>query len=231
MRSVYRGRKSRVKKSVLAFAGLIAALFLVSCLAATNPLWFKGLVGESVGAYRAEPTEQVLRTDGETAILLCDFVQILTMNSVELETFHGSAEAVKYYRDEILNDMLRDHYSLYTGNGAVLSVLDGSYAHGGVSTWIPAEAFENTVSRYFGEHTVQHKSGNVFEYLRQADGYTAPVQALESQVQMEVTSLEETANTYRMTFVLSDGAGSTAAYSALFVKRSDGSCYLYALDR
>ena len=57
------------------------------------------------------------------------------------------------------------------------------------------------------------------------------MQALESQVQMEVTSLEETANTYRMTFVLSDGAGSTAAYSALFVKRSDGSCYLYALDR
>ena len=37
-------------------------------------------------------------------------------------------------------------------------------------------------------------------------------------------------NAYRMRFTLTDEGGSSASYRALFVKRDDGSCYLYALD-
>ena len=226
----YRGRKRRKSRAAILLSAIVLVLFLFSGIAAFRPQAFKSLFGESVAAYQAEPVQQYLRTDGETAYLLTDYIHILTSGSANIKGFHGASDAVKYYRDEILNDMLRDHYALYTGNSTHLSVVNAAYPNGAVSTWIPASEFENAVARYFGEASVYHKSGTVFSYLHAEDGYTAPIQSWESRVEVTVLALEETANAYRMRFALTDEEGGSASYRALFVKRSDGSCYLYALD-
>ena len=230
MIKTYRRRKRRISKGGAMLTALVLVLFLFSGVAAFRPQAFKTLFGESVAAYQAEPVVQYLRTDGETAFLLADYIDILTSGSANIRSFHGASDAVKYYRDEILNDMLRDHYALYTGNNTYLSVVNASYTSGAVSTWIPESEFENTVARYFGESSVYHKSGAIFSYLHQEGGYTAPIQSWESRVELEILSLEETENAYRMRFTLLDETGNSASYRALFVKRSDGSCYLYALD-
>lgn len=227
----YRGRRRRLSKNAVMLSALLLVLVLFSGVASLRPQVFRGLLGKGVGAYQAEPVLQYLRTDGETALLLTEYIQILTSGSAEINGFHGASDAVKYYRDEILNDMLRDHYALYTGNSSYLSAVNAAYPNSAVSTWIPEGDFENTVVRYFGDASVYHKSGDVFSYLHKSGGYTAPIQSWESRVDVEVTALEETENAYRMRFTLSDDGGSSADYRALFVKRTDGSCYLYALDR
>ena len=230
MRRTCRGRKRRMSRGGMMLSALILVLFLFSGIAAFRPHVFKGLFGESVAAYQAEPVQQYLRTDGETAFLLAEYIDVLTSGSAEIKGFHGASDAVKYYRDEILNDMLRDHYALYTGNSTYLSTVNSTFSGGAVSTWIPEADFENTVARYFGESSVYHKSGEVFDYLHREGGYTAPIQSWESRVEIDILSLEESENTYRLLFTLSDDGGVTASYRALFVKRTDGSFYLYALD-
>ena len=227
----YRGRRRRLRCGGMLLSALILVLFLFSGIAAFRPQAFKTLFGESVAAYQAEPVQQYLRTDGETALLLTEYIDILTLDSADIKPFHGASDAVKYYRDAILNDMLRDHYALYTGNSSYLSSVNAAYPNGAVSTWIPAADFENTVARYFGESSVHHKSGEAFDYLFAEGGYTAPIQSWETRVAVDVLALEESENAYRMQFLLTDTAGESAAYRALFVKRNDGSCYLYALDR
>ena len=229
MFGTYRSRRRRMNRGAVILTAVLTMLVLFSGVAAFRPQAFKSLFGESVAAYQAEPVKQYLRTDGETALLLSDYVDILASGSAVIPGFHGSADAVKYYRDEILNDMLRDHYALYTGNSSYLSTVNDVY-YGSVSTWIPEADFENTVTRYFGEASVRHKNGDIFSYSYQAGGYTAPIQSWESRVQINVFSLEETENAYRMRFTLTDEWGVSASYRALFVKRDDGSCYLYALD-
>ena len=226
----YRGRRRRLRCGGMLLSALILVLFLFSGIAAFRPQAFKTLFGESVAAYQAEPVQQYLRTDGETALLLTEYINILTLDSADIKPFHGASDAVKYYRDAILNDMLRDHYALYTGNSSYLSTVNAAYPNGAVTTWIPASDFENTVARYFGESSVHHKSGDAFDYLYAEEGYTAPIQSWESRVEVDVLALEESENAYRMRFTLTDEGGNSVSYRALFVKRSDGSCYLYALD-
>ena len=135
-----------------------------------------------------------------------------------------------HYRDAILNDMLRDHYMQYSGNGALLGSVANEYPGEVISTLIPKEDFESTVTRCCGTASVRHRSGSVFNFLGRVGGYTAPIQAWESRVQILVDSLEETEHTWRMSFRLSDGVEESTAYTAVFVRREDGSCYFYSLE-
>ena len=89
--------------------------------------------------------------------------------------------------------------------------------------------FENVVFRYFGGTSVSHKAGDAFSYLSRAGYYTSPLQARECTAQVEVLELYETEHTYRMQFILTAGAHSSDVYTAVFVKRDDGSCYWKAL--
>ncbi len=233
MYQAYRGagrRRPRLRRGTLLVLLLLTAVFLVSCVAGSNPLWIKGLFGIDVANYDAEPTEALLPTDGETAASLCDTVEILLSGSTQLKTFRNTSQAVKYYRDAILNDMLRDHYVLYTGNTQLLSEASRCYPQVSLSTLIPKSDFENRVFRYFGGTNVSHRDGEVFSYLSRVEAYTAPLQAWEAQVEIAVLSLEETAHTYRMSFTLSDGSAVSAPYTAHFIKRDDGSAFLNSLS-
>lgn len=226
----YYGRRHRMRTGTMLLILLLSTLLLVSCVAGSNVLWVRGLLGLDVGDYAAEPTEQVLKTDGETACELRAMVELILQSGVHLQGFSGTGEAVRLYRDAILNGMLRSSYTLYTGDRGAQDAVQQAYPYLGVSTLIAKKDFENTVFRYFGGTEVFHESGEMFSYLDRAGFYTSPIQALKLGATVTVIHLEETAHTYRMEFVLSNGNETSSAYNALFVKREDGTAYWKALE-
>ena len=227
----YRRRKHRAGRGMLALALVLSAVFLISCIAGSNPQWVRNVFGLDPAHYDREAVIGNARTDGSRAAELCEMVEILTQSGVKLESFDTPRDAVELYRDAILNDLLRDHYQLYNGNSAVLSAVPAAYPGTVISMLIPAEDFDRAASRYFGASSVRHKDGGVFEYLDRVDGYTAPVQAWEPGSEVLVESLAETENTWRMAFRLRDGERTSELYRAVFVKREDGSCYFYSLEQ
>ena len=208
---------------------ILCSVLLVSCMAGPNALWIRGVFGLDVNDYFSEAPLRQLQTDGTTATLLSNMVGIIVSDSIHLSPFSGTAEAVRIYRDAILNDMLRDDYGRYTGNRQDIETVSGAYPYLSTSTLIEKEDFENVVFRYFGGTSVSHRSGNAFSYLSRAGYYTSPMQARECIAEVEIRELYETEHTYRMQFVLTANGESSDVYTAVFVKRSDGSCYWKAL--
>lgn len=229
-KSYYRGRRNsrRSHRGTFLILLLLVSVFLVSCVASSEPTWLRGVFGVDAADYAKEATLQQIDANSQEAKVLGDLVLSLTHNSLNLTSFRSATQAVKSYRDAILNDMLREHYALYTG-GLKLSVDSSAYPHGENSTWIPEEDFEQAAARFFGGTSVRHRDGEIFRYVGKSKAYTAPVQAWESSLELAVTDLEETEHTYRMQFRLCDGAETSELYRAIFVKREDGSCYFYEL--
>ena len=208
---------------------LLSSVLLVSCMAGPNALWIRGLFGLDVNDYFSEAPLRQLQPDGTTAALLCNMVTIIVSDSTNLTPFSGTNEAVRIYRDAILNDMLRDDYSRYTGNREALDAVARAYPYLSAATLISKNDFENVVFRFFGGTSVSHRDGNAFSYLTRAGYYTSPLQARECTAQVEILELYETEHTYRMQFILTANGETSDVYTAVFVKRDDGSCYWKAL--
>ena len=208
---------------------LLSSVLLVSCMAGPNALWIRGVFGLDVNDYFSETPLRQLQPDGAAAAMLSNIVTIVVSDGITLTPFSGTGEAVRIYRDAILNDMLRDEYSRYTGNRQALDAVAKNYPYLSTATLISKSDFENVVFRYFGGTTVSHKSGDAFSYLSRSGYYTSPVQARECTAQVSVLELYETENTYRMQFTLTAQGETSDVYTAIFVKRSDGSCYWKAL--
>ena len=226
----YYGRRRRGGRGVLVLLLFLTAILLVSCVAGSNVLWVKGLFGLDIADYTAEPAEREHTTDGSVAQTLCEGVSVLVGDSLQLRTFGGSSQAVQLYRDEILDFMMRKSYALYNGNSELIASAQEAYPHAVLTTVIPQKDFESTVYRYFGGNTVEHKSGNLYSYLKHADCYTTVGCVRESRVEIIPLVIEESANTYRMEFCLSNGQEESQIYRAVFVKRQEGAPYLKALQ-
>jgi hypothetical protein len=198
-------------------------------MAGPNALWIRGIFGLDVNDYLSEAPLRQLQPDGAAAAMLTNMVGIVVGDSIHLSPFSGTGEAVRIYRDAILNDMLRDDYSRYTGNRDAIDATLRAYPYLSAATFISKEDFENVVFRFFGGTTVSHKSGDAFSYLSRAGYYTSPLQARECTAEITVLEIYETEHTYRMQFVLTANGVASSAYTAVFVKRDDGSCYWKAL--
>lgn len=221
----FRRRRTAILISVL----LLTTVFMVSCMAGNSRQWFLEVLGWDVETYASETTERDVTTDDALAAKLTESVRLLVSDSIFLQPFQGTSQAVELYRDAILNALLRNNYTLYTGNSALISTAQTVYPHTVFSTLIPAADFENAVCRYFGGTSFTHQSGNAFTYLERAKCYTSAVQPWDCHASITILSVEETANTYRMRFTLSDETRTSDVYTGLFVKREDGSCYWKAL--
>ena len=208
---------------------ILCSVLLVSCMAGPNALWIRGVFGLDVNDYFSESAIRQLQPDSTTATILSNMVGIIVSDSIHLTPFSGTSEAVRIYRDAILNDMLRDDYSRYTGNRQAINNVSRAYPYLSTSTLIAKDDFENVVFRYFGGTSVSHKSGEAFSYLSRAGYYTSPLQARECAVEINIHELYETEHTYRMQFVLTANGESSNVYTAVFLKRTDGSCYWKAL--
>ena len=208
---------------------LLCSVLLVSCMAGPNALWIRGVFGLDVNDYFSEAPLRQLQPDGAAAAMLTNIVTIIVSDSIRLTPFSGTGEAVRLYRDAILNDMLRDDYSRYTGNRTAVDAIGRAYPYLSAATLISKDDFENVVFRYFGGTSVSHKSGEAFSYLSRAGYYTSPLQARKCVAEVTILELYETEHTYRMQFVLTANGETSTPYTAVFVKRSDGSCYWKAL--
>jgi hypothetical protein len=226
----YRRRKRRIRIAVTMTLVLLCSAFLVSCMASANVLWVRALLGFDVTDYEGEAAIATLSEEDARCGELCKMIGILSADrGTRLETFESTSRAVSLYRDAILNYMLRSNYSRYTGNREELDRVSSAYPQMQLSTLIPKADFENTVYRYFGGVSVKNESGALYSYLNRAGCYTAPTQGSAHRAQIHVQSLEETEHTYRMKFVLSEGEETSGVYTAVFLKRDDGTCYFRSL--
>ena len=228
----YRRRKRRIRMTVSLILLAFSCIFLVSCMANANVTWVRGMLGYDVTDYEGEEIVATLSVDDVRAEALCDMVRILSADrGIHLACFSTTDEAVAQYRDAVLSYMLRQNYSRYTGNQAELAAAAEQYPQMQLSTLIPEQDFENVVFRYFGGVRVKNANGALYSYLKRAGCYTAPLQGRVHQTDILVLSLEETANTYRMQLQLREGDACSGTYTAVFVKRDDGSAYFRSLSQ
>lgn len=231
MRINRRKRKRRIRVGTLLILLTLTVVLLVSCVAGSNVLWVRGLLGFDVTDYAGEPVVAELPSDGETARSLEPLILILAAERTDLVPFEGSAEAVSLYRDEILFSMLRENYSLYTGNAEAIERVRKSDPTVGAITLIPESDFENLVYRVFGGNSVSRQNGEWFTCLKSAGYYTTPICPGRARVTVQPIRLEETLHTYRLTFTLTDGETvSPVTYRAVFVKRDGNDCYFRSLS-
>ena len=227
----YRRRRRRMRAGTVAILIFLLTVLLVSCVAGSNAMWIPSLFGADVSIYRSEPITAELPTSDTRADELVDAVEILASGSVELTEFHTAAKAISIYRDAILNSLARSNYSSYLGNPALSASVQRNYPYHNAALLIPAEDFENAASRYLGAGSVSNKDGECFSYLGKSACYVTPAQAKALTVSLTPLRLVETERTYRLAFSLTDSEQHSASYEALFVKRSDGSAYLKALEK
>lgn len=207
---------------------LLSAL-LVSCVASSGTHWLRELLGTDLAKYRAEEVIAEVPVEGDTARELCSALEMLTSASVHLEEFQTSSQAVRLYRDEILNALLRSNYASYLGNTSLMASVSSNYPRLTASVLIPESDFEGAVTQYLGASSVSNRSGTCFTYLSKSECYITPTQARAMTVTLTPDAVYETLHTYRLQFTLTDRDGSTACYTALFLKRTEGSPYLRAL--
>lgn len=229
MRNVSQAKQYTRRVGLAILLLLLCSVLLVSCMAGPNALWIRGIFGLDVNDYFEEDPLRQLQPDGAAATLLANMITIIVSDSIYLTPFSGTSEAVRIYRDAILNDMLRDDYSRYTGNREAVDAVARAYPYLSAATLIAKDDFENVVFRYFGGTSVSHRGGNAFSYLSRAGYYTSPLQARECVAEVTILELYETEHTYRMQFILTANGESSDVYTAVFVKRDDGSCYWKAL--
>ena len=220
-----------MRKGTLPILLLLLSALLVSCTAGNNSGWVRSLLGADVVAYRAEPTVATHAVDGEKAQELTEVLDWFLSSSVQLKEFQNGRQALRFYRDEMLNELMRRNYAAYVGNPTLSAAIHQAYPHVTASVLIPQSDFESAASHCLGLSSVSNSNGKSFSYLPRAACYIPPQQARALTVRLTVLWLEETENTYRLSFQLEDTEGQSACYNAMFVKRGSSNPYLKTLSQ
>ena len=187
---------------------------------------FLATLGFDTHDYDGEAVLQTYDGESEMATQLSSMVEILLMSEPNLPAFDTTKKAMVSYRDAVLNYMLNQSYSKYTGNIALLDQAKEAYPQVQIAAIIPADDFENTFYTYFGgKQKVKNESTTLFVYLEKVDAYISVAQPQVSEITYHIDRIEETENTYRIFFTCSLNALSSPTYKALIIKREDGSCY------
>lgn len=203
---------------------------LLSSCGVANEFFAK--LGFDTHDYEGEEVIATYEADSEKAEQLSEMILTLTVNSTDIPEFHDTKEGISLCRESLLNYMLVNNYSKYTGNLALLDSAAAEYPHLKISTVIPADDFENEAYRYFGgKQKVVNQSGTLFTYLDKIESYTTVAEPSENEMTVKVISIEETANTFRFRFKCSVNETESDEYMALIIKRSDESCYFKYVEK
>ncbi len=218
-----------MKRIIVVVLLVISVLSLSSC-SVTNE--FLATLGFDTHDYEGEAVIQTYDNESEKTEEIREMIRTLSINSPHIPTFDGSKDAVSKCRDSLLNYMLNTQYAKYTGNLDLLDKAIEEYPYLKVATVIPAQDFEDEAYRYFGgKQKVSNESGNLFTYLDKVSAYTTVTTPVESKIEIECISLEETVNTFRFKFRCSLGEETGENYFALIIKRADGSCYFKYVEK
>lgn len=202
----------------------ILAVSLTSCGDRWNSLLSQ--MGFETHDYESEKTVRVLENDGESALEFSEYLMMLTMTSPYLPEIENARDAVTNCRDSLLNYMLTDNYSRYTGNLQLLDEAQEAYPHMKIMNLIPAEEFEKTFYKFFGGSVkLTRKSGEYFVYLDKVGAYTSVSEPQTKDISVEVTEIYRTKNTYRMKARLTLGENTSPEYDIMLIRREDSSVY------
>ena len=218
----------------LAFASFILLCSLLLSLLSCGSVYERilGFLGYDVYDYAGESALSSHEPESETAQDLAELLQPLLLDKLKLEDFSDSRQVSELYRDAILNYLLNAYYTKYTGNLDLLKAAEEEYPHYNITTLIPKNDFEKTVYQYFGgEKSVKNVSGVIFTYLDKVNAYTIVGQPQKSNIEIEVTELSETENTFRMRFFTILDGDMSPVYMALIIKREDGTRYIKSLAK
>lgn len=217
-----------MKKSIVFITLLlVCTLFLSSCSVGE----FLATLGFDTHDYDGEKIISEYEPDSEKASELTEMVKILTVNSPVIPSFDGTADAAEKCRQSVLNYMYNTNFAKYTGNPELLDEAAEIYPQMRFSVVIPGNDFVNVFYKYFGgKEKIANMSCEMFEYLPKIDAYITAAQPLNNDVSVNVISLSETENTFRMKFSTSFDTENGGTYFALIIKRADGSCYFRRLE-
>lgn len=204
-------------------AALLCLLLLTSCTILDK-------LGFDTYDYMSENVLRTHEAEGETAVMLEDVLNILVTDSPELIPFEYMGDAIKAYRDAVLDYMLETGYSKYSGNTALMSEAAEKYPEYSITQLIPEREFEATMYRYFGgDVMITHGDGSRFKYLEKVGAYVSAVPMSDSGYRAEITAVSETEKTYRVWFFVGSENVRSDDYFALIIKRDDGTLYIKKL--
>ena len=215
--------KRIVRASVAVAMSFLTVVSLCSCSLGDA---FLSAMGFDTHDYEAEEVIDILPSDNDEVVKLCEMVKMLSVNDPVLPEFSSSGEAVEKCRDSVLNYMLCTEFAKYMGNNDLIEKVREHYPEFNLISVIPGEDFEDFVYTYFGGNAkLSHDSSELFTYLDKADAYTSVTVPVESSITFEVINCEKTERTYRFKFKCIAGDFKSPVYETLIINRSDGSSY------
>jgi len=208
----------------------LIAIILIICtmtsLSGCGFAEFLATLGFDTHDYDSEKVIKEFRVDSDIALEMSEMIKILTIDSVNMPEFEGTDEAIELCRDAILNSMYSNNFAKYAGNESLFRTATEMYPHVEFSVLIPADDFENVAYKYFGsKEKITNKSGAVYDYLEGVDAYITVAKPFGTEIEVNVFSLVETENTYRLEFEASLDGEKSPRYLAQLIKRSDDSFY------
>lgn len=181
--------------------------------------------------YHSEPV--IANHDPDSAIgsSLAAMIDILA-GETGLPEFTGMNRAIEKYRDAILSYMLTTEYARYSGNRTLIEQAEEAYPAYQITQLIPAREFEATMYQYFGGSVkITNKDTNRFRYLQKVDAYIATAAFVPVERDVHITEIAETEHTYRVRFTVQWQEDTSREYTALIVKREDGTQYFKELTK
>ena len=191
-------------------------------------------VGEIIptGASTEYLNETVIGSASENTVViseLSDIIGALTVDSVRLPEFSDTSTAISKCGDSLLNHLLTTNYSRFSGNTAVKEAAE-KYPELGINAAIGASEYEGALYKYFNHGgNIRHSDTARFRYMPKIEAYVPAVQSVANSFSLEIVSIGETQNTYRMTFYCKRGEDVSPEYTAVFVKRERGGCYILSV--
>lgn len=214
-----------------AAALFVAALLIFSLTSCGLSDSFLASLGFDLHDYAGETVITQLDAGSEAASKLIGMIGMLTSETPNLTKFTSPREAVSLYRDSILTSMLSANFARYSCDDDRMHRAVEAYPRMEITVLIPAEEFENTVYTNFGgSDKIAHADGLLFTYLDKVSAYTCVTAPTPAKAEIEVVSLGETENTYKLKFRVHSGEQISPVYSALAIKREDGTVYIKTIE-
>ncbi len=180
--------------------------------------------------YMSEAVVLTHGTDGTTAEMLKELLEVLVLDSTKLTTFEKMSDAIPAYRDAVLSYMLNREYAKYSGNTALIEKAAKAYPEYHITQIVPEKEFETTMYRCFGGNVmINHKDGSRFKYLSKVGAYISPVNTETGNFHVEINDIGETPKTYRVRFTVVGENIVSDEYFALVIKRDDNTHYIKKL--
>lgn len=217
---------SRILHPICIAAAFAFLLTLTSC-----KLFDK--LGFDTYDYMSEKTIRVVNPNSETAEELEKLLNVLITDSPSLVLFENASDAIRNYRDAVLEYMLKTDYAKYSGNRALIEKANAKYPEYQISQIIPESEFEATMYRYFGGSVkISHMDGGKFKYLPDIGAYISMIDSPDFGYYADISGIDETQKTYRVKFTVksdTDNDIKSERYFALIIKRDDGTLYIKKL--